>query len=81
MTVRSETKRAEADAAYSIQQENQRKTIEVTKVNADIAKKEKEAELAEKEIALRERQLDAEVRKQADAMKDQGRSSRRRQSW
>ena len=71
MTVRSETKRAEADAAYSIQQENQRKTIEVTKVNADIAKKEKEAELAEKEIALRERQLDAEVRKQADAMKYQ----------
>ena len=66
MTVRSETKRAEADAAYSIQQENQRKTIEVTKVNADIAKKEKEAELAEKEIALRERQLDAEVRKQAE---------------
>lgn len=71
MTVRSETKRAEADAAYSIQQENQRKTIEVTKVNADIAKKEKESELAEKEIALRERQLDAEVRKQADAMKYQ----------
>ncbi len=71
MTVRSETKRAEADAAYSIQQENQRKTIEVTKVNADIARKEKEAELAEKEIALRERQLDAEVRKQADAMKYQ----------
>ena len=71
MTVRSESKRAEADAAYSIQQESQRRTIEVTKVNADIARREKEAELAEKEIALRERQLDAEVRKQADAMKYQ----------
>ncbi len=71
MMVRSETKRAEADAAYSIQQEIQRKTIEVTKVNADIARREKESELAEKEIALRERQLDAEVRKQADAMKYQ----------
>ena len=69
MTVRSESKRAEADAAYSIQQEAQRRTIEVTKVNADIARREKEAELAEKEIALRERQLDAEIRKQADAMK------------
>ncbi len=61
--------KAEADAAYSIQQEAQRKTIEVTRVNADIARKEKEAELAEKAIALKERQLDAEVRKQADAMK------------
>ena len=69
MKVKADTKKAEADAAYSIQQETQRKTIEVTKVSADIARKEKEAELADKEIALKERQLDAEVRKQADAMK------------
>lgn len=69
MKVKADTKKAEADAAYSIQQETQRKTIEVTKVSADIAKREKEAELAEREIAIRERQLDAEVRKQADAMK------------
>ena len=69
MKVKADSKKAEADAAYSIQQETQRKTIEVTRVNADIARKEKEAELAEKEIALKERQLDAEVRKQADAMK------------
>ena len=69
MQVRADTQKAEADAAYSIQQENQRKVIEVTRVNADIARREKEAELAEKEIALKERQLDAEVRKQADAMK------------
>ena len=69
MQVRADSKKAEADAAYSIQQENQRKVIEVTRVNADIARREKEAELAEKEIALKERQLDAEVRKQADAMK------------
>lgn len=65
----ADTKKAEADAAYSIQQENQRKTIEVTKVSADIARREKETELAEREIAIRERKLDAEVRKQADAMK------------
>ena len=69
MKVKADTKKAEADAAYSIQQETQRKTIEVTRVSADIAKREKEAELAEREIAIRERQLDAEVRKQADAMK------------
>ncbi len=69
MKVKADTKKAEADAAYSIQQETQRKTIEVTKVSADIAKREKEADLAEREIAIKERQLDAEVRKQADAMK------------
>lgn len=68
MKVRADTKKAEADAAYSIQQESQRKTIEITKANADIARKEKESELAEKAIDLKEKQLDAEVRKQADAM-------------
>ena len=50
MQVRADTKKAEADAAYSIQQENQRKTIEITRANADIARREKEAEIAEKEI-------------------------------
>ena len=69
MKVMADTKKAEADAAYSIQQENQRKTIEITRANADIARREKETELAEKEIALKEKQLDAEIRKQADAMK------------
>ena len=69
MKVLADTKRAEADAAYSIQQENQRKTIEIAKTNADIARREKEAELKEKEIAIKERELDAEIKKQADAMK------------
>ena len=71
MQVRSDTKKAEADAAYAIQQETQRKTIEITKANADIARKEKESELADREIALQERKLDAEIRKQADALKYQ----------
>ncbi len=71
MQVRADTKKAEADAAYSIQQEAQRKVIEIAKTNADIARREKEAELAEKEIALKERKLDAEIKKQADALKYQ----------
>ena len=71
MKVLADTKRAEADAAYSIQQENQRKTIEIAKTNADIARREKEAELKEKEIAIKERELDAEIKKQADALKYQ----------
>jgi len=71
MKVKADTKRAEADAAYSIQEENQRKTIEIAKTTADIARREKEAELAEKDIAIKERQLEANIKKQADAMKYQ----------
>ena len=71
MQVRADTKKAEADAAYSIQQENQRKTIEITRANADIARREKETELAEREIAIKERKLDAEIKKAADARKYQ----------
>lgn len=71
MKVRADTKKADADAAYSIQQENQRKIVEIAKTNADIARREKEAELAEKEIAIKERQLEADVMKQADAVKYQ----------
>lgn len=71
MKVKADTKKAEADAAYSIQEENQRKTIEIAKTTADIARREKEAELAEKDIAIKERQLEANIKKQADAMKYQ----------
>lgn len=71
MKVRADTKKADADAAYSIQQENQRKIVEIAKTNADIARREKEAELAEKEIAIRERRLEADIKKQADAVKYQ----------
>lgn len=61
--------RAKADAAYKIQEEEQRKTIEVATANANIAKQQKEAEL-QKEIAIvREEALNAEVRKQAEADK------------
>ncbi len=67
LKVQADTKKAAADAAYSIQQENQRKTIEIAKTEADIAKKEKESELADEAIVLKEKQLDAEIRKQADA--------------
>lgn len=71
MKVKADIKKAEADAAYSIEQENQRKTIEITKADADIARRSKEADLAEKEILIKEKKLDAEIRKQADAMKYQ----------
>lgn len=65
----SDIKKAEADAAYEIQEQEQRKTIEIATADADIAKQEKEAEIKEKEIAVREKSLDAEIKKQADAEK------------
>lgn len=69
MKRQADTKRAEADAAYRIQEQEQRKSIEIASANANIAAKEKEAELAEKEIAIKERNLDADIRKTADAQK------------
>ena len=65
----SDIKKAEADAAYSIQQEEQRKTIEITTANANLAKQEKEIELREREVAITEKTLEAEIKKKAEADK------------
>lgn len=65
----ADVKKVEADAAYEIQQQEQRKTIEITTADANIAKQEKEIELREKEIAVKEKTLDADIRKQAEAEK------------
>ena len=69
LVTQSDIKQAEADAAYKIQEQQQRKVIETTSVEADIAKREQESLLMEKEIALTERRLDAEVKKTAEAQK------------
>ena len=65
----ADTKKAMADAAYEIQKEEQRKTIEITTANADIAKQDREIELKQKEVAVKEQALEAEVKKQAEADK------------
>ncbi len=65
----SDTKKAQADAAYRIQEEEQRRTIEITTANANLAKQEKEIELKERAVQIMERELDATVRKKADADK------------
>ena len=67
----SDKKRAEADAAYKIQEQEQQKTIEITTVNAQIAKAERSAELAAKEVTVKEQELEAEIKKTADAKKYQ----------
>lgn len=65
----SDTQKAQADAAEKIEAEKQRELRDVAAANADIARAEREAELKQKEIQLKEYELDALVRKQADADK------------
>lgn len=64
-----DTAKARADAAYDIQTQEQRKTIEIATTDADIAKQEREVELKRQEARVMEEALDAQVRKKAEADK------------
>lgn len=63
----SDAKKAEADAAYEIQKQEQEKTIQTATVNAQIAKAEREAELRKQEVLVQQQSLEAEINKKADA--------------
>ena len=63
----ADTQLAIADAAYQIQQEEQRKSIEISRANADIAASEKAIDLKAKEAEVKEKALDAEIKKKAEA--------------
>lgn len=65
----ADTKKAIADAAYQIQQETERKTVEIATADANLARQEKAIALKEKEVELTERTLEATVKKNADAQK------------
>ena len=65
----SDAKKAEAAAAYKIQEQEQRKILEITATNADIAKQEREVELKAKQAEVKEQELAASIRKQAEAEK------------
>ena len=67
LKTQSEMKRASADMAYDIQKADRKKELDVAKTNSEIAKTEREVELQTQKIALKERELDALVRKEADA--------------
>ena len=64
-----DTKQAIADAAKGIQSEEQRKVKEIATANANLARQEKEIELKEREVAIKEKALEAEVKKTAEARK------------
>lgn len=65
----ADTQKAIADAAYEIQKEEQRKTIEITSAEANIAKTQKEIEIKAQEAKVTEQALEAEIKKKADADK------------
>lgn len=67
LKVEADTKKAEADAAYEIQKQEQMKTIEIKTAEAQIAKQEKEVQLKQQEAAVQEQELNAKIRKQTDA--------------
>lgn len=58
-----------AEAAKGIQAEEQRKVLEATKGDASIISLEKKTELQQREVAITEKRLDAEIRKKAEAEK------------
>ena len=69
LQTKADTEQAKADAAKRIEAENQRKLEEIAIANANLAKQEKEIELKEREVAVKERVLEAEIKKTAEAQK------------
>ena len=65
----ADTEQAKADAAKSIEAENQRREHEIATANANLARQEKEIELKEREVTIKERALEAEIKKTAEAKK------------
>lgn len=63
----ADAKQAEADAAYRIQEEQSRKAIEIATADANIMRQEKEIELRRKDVEVTEQELDAKIKKQAEA--------------
>ena len=65
----ADIKLAEAEAAKAIEAENQRRAQEIATANANLARQEKEIELQERAVAIKEKALEAEIKKTAEAKK------------
>jgi flotillin len=65
----TDTAKAQADAAYKIEEQKRLQEINIAQINADIAKRERMVELENKEVELQEKRLAAEINKVADAKK------------
>ncbi|MBO2943352.1 flotillin family protein [Paenibacillus sp. F411] len=62
-----DTAKAEADQAYHIQEARAKQTVVEEQMKVELVRKEREIDIQEKEIMVREKQYDAEVKKKADA--------------
>ncbi|MBQ1477708.1 MAG: flotillin family protein [Erysipelotrichaceae bacterium] len=67
LKLESDRKQAMADASYEIQKQEEEKLIQTATVNAQIAKAERDAELKQREVEIRQQELAAAIEKQADA--------------
>ena len=62
-----DTAKAEADQAYHIQEARAKQTAVEEQMKVELVRKEREIDLQEKEITIREKQYDADVKKKAEA--------------
>lgn len=67
LLLKSDTEAAKAEAAKSLEAENQRKALEIRTAEANLARQEKQIELQEKAVAIKEKALEAEIEKTAEA--------------
>ena len=65
----TDTAKAQADAAYKIEEQKRLQEINIAQINADIAKRERMVELENREVEIQEKKLAAEINKVADAKK------------
>ena len=65
----TDTAKAQADAAYKIEEQKRLQEINIAQINADIAKRERMVELENREVEIQELKLAAEINKVADAKK------------
>lgn len=64
-----DTAKAEADQAYQIQEAKAKQLMVEEQMKVELVRKDREIDLQEKEILVRQKQYDAEVKKKADADK------------
>ena len=65
----TDTAKAQADAAYKIEEQKRLQEINIAQINADIAKRERMVELENREVEIKEMKLAAEINKVADSKK------------
>jgi len=66
---KTDTAKAQADAAYTIEEQKRQQEINIAQINADIAKRERMVELENREVEIQEMKLAAEINKVADSKK------------